>query len=356
MKFRERAPFPVSTRVLITTLALLAAGAAFGQPYNAWLTNSSGHGYIQLPATSALSFTGGSFTFEAWVSITDSFGVGCSSIAGNSYTQSTWIGICGTTLRSYLRGTGTFFDGGTVPANNWTHIAITYDAATRLHSHYIDGELVAQRTEPPGGITASTAAWRIFSDANWEHTPNGGIDEVRFWNVARTLAQIRSTITQTLGATPGLVAAYKFDANAADSIGSAHGTKVGTSANYINAAVTSGCTTSASTLCLGPAGRFSVVVSYKTTETAGTAAVVPFTTSDSGLFTFFSSTNWEAMVKVLNGCGINSRYWVFAAGMTDQHAEIEVTDLPRGVTKRYFNYSGVPFAPIQDVDALATCP
>jgi hypothetical protein len=31
-------------------------------------------------------------------------------------------------------------------------------------------------------------------------------------------------------------------------------------------------------------------------------------------------------------------------GLTDQHTELEITDLQRGVTKRYFNYAGVPFA------------
>jgi hypothetical protein len=149
---------------------------------------------------------------------------------------------------------------------------------------------------------------------------------------------------------------YELDGDATDAIGSAHGTKNGTSANYLNAAVSLGCTSNASTLCVGSGGRFAVAASYKTTSASGNAAVVPFSTSDSGLFTFFSATNWEVMVKVLNGCGITNHFWVYAAGVTDQHVEIEITDLPRGVTKRYFNYSGTQFAPIQDVQALATCP
>ena len=32
---------------------------------------------------------------------------------------------------------------------------------------------------------------------------------------------------------------------------------------------------------------------------------------------FFQAENVEAVVKVLNGCGINDRYWVFAGGLTD---------------------------------------
>lgn len=31
------------------------------------------------------------------------------------------------------------FDGGSFTPNDWTHIAVTHDATTKLHSHYIDG-------------------------------------------------------------------------------------------------------------------------------------------------------------------------------------------------------------------------
>jgi len=353
----HRITFSLSVRLMVGTLLILAAGAAFGQPFNAWLTNSAGHGYIQLPSSSSLNFSGGSFTFEAWVALTDSRSGGCSSIAGNNYLQSSWIGVCGTTLRSYLQGGSSILDGGTVPANNWTHIAVTFDAATRKHTHYIDGEQVAQRVDS-GDIPASPDAWRIFSDASWQFTPNGSIDEVRFWNVARTLDQIRSTITTEIsGATPGLVAQYKLNANALDSIGSANGTKNGASANYFTSAIGTGCTTNSSVLCVGTGGRFAIQVSWKTSSgTNGDGSVVPFQTSDSGLFWFFSSTNWETMVKVLNACSLNNRYWVFSASTTNVHYELEVTDIQHGVTKRYFNYLGAPAPAITDTNAFATCP
>jgi hypothetical protein len=35
---------------------------------------------------------------------------------------------------------------------------------------------------------------------------------------------------------------------------------------------------------------------------------------DTGYFTFFNRANVEMVVKVLNGCGVNSRYWTFAGG------------------------------------------
>jgi hypothetical protein len=343
----------LSLRVLVLAFTLLAAGAAFSQPYNAWLTNVSGHGYVQLPNAANLDFSGKSFTFEAWVSVTD--GGSCTSLAGNGFTASSWIGVCGTELRSYLQGSGSAYTIGTVPSGDWTHVAVTFDNVTKKHSHYIDGELAGERIDA-AGISTPAAAWRIFSDVSWQFTPVGAIDEVRFWSVARTKEQIRSTINQEIDAPQaGLVSVYELDADATDAVGGNHGTKNGT-ANYLNAAVILGCSTSTNTLCVGPSGRYALSATYKTVSTSGNGTVVPFQTSDSGLFTFFGDSNWEMVVKVLNGCPVNSRWWVFASGLTDQHVELVVSDLPHGVTRRYFNYSGQPFNTITDTDAFATCP
>jgi hypothetical protein len=347
-------------RLAFACLLFLAAGAAFAQPTSGFLTVSPGyptnHGYIQLPSSSALNFSGGSFTFEAWVAITDTTG-SCVSIAGNGFQSSTWIGVCTGVLRSYLRGGGSSYTIGTVPANNWTHIAVTFDAATNVHRHYIDGEEVGSRTEP-GGITTSANAWRIFSDANYFYTPTGSIDDVRFWNVARTRDQIRSTINQTLSAPEtGLVSVYPLDGNANDVIGGRNGTREGPG-GFLTNPVGSGCTTSATQLCVGPGGRFSISATYNTPSTSGNVAqvVTALTTPESGLFWFFGANNWEVMVKLLNGCAINNRKWVFSSATTDQHFELVVTDITHGVTKRYFNYAGAPASAIIDVDAFATCP
>lgn len=349
MRFSRR----TGIRVLIGTLFLLTAAVASAQPFGGYMTNSSGHNYVRMLQR---NYAGGSFTFEAWVSLKDQAG-GCSTIAGNDYTKSIWIGVCGTSLRSYLQGTGSAYTIGTIPVNDWTHIAVTFDAATKEHAHYIDGELAGTRVDA-GPITASTTEWRIYSDTAWQFSPVGAIDEVRFWNVARTQAQIRSTITSTINApAAGLISVYHFDGNYNDSIDAArHGTAVGT-VGILTTPVSAGCTTNATTLCVGPGGRFAVNVTWKTDDAAGTANVVPLTTAESGLFWFFGANNWEVMVKVLNGCGFPTpRYWVFSAATTDVHYELAVTDLQAGVVKRYFNYKGTAAPAITDTGALATCP
>ena len=52
-------------------------------------------------------------------------------------------------------------------------------------------------------------------------------------------------------------------------------------------------------------------------------------TDDSGYLWFFDADNIELIVKVLDGCGVNNRYWVFAGGLTNVEVDIIVTDTPR---------------------------
>jgi hypothetical protein len=78
-------------------------------------------------------------------------------------------------------------------------------------------------------------------------------------------------------------------------------------------------------------------------------------TSDSGAFWFFSDTNYELMVKALDACSFNGRYWFFAAGLTDVGVEITVIDNVTGAQKHYSNPIGHPFQPIADTSAFA-CP
>jgi len=62
------------------------------------------------------------------------------------------------------------------------------------------------------------------------------------------------------------------------------------------------------------------------------------------------------LLKVLNACGFNQRYWVFYAATTNVEFTLTVTDTQSGKVKVYFNPLDSPAAPIQDVSAFATCP
>ncbi len=357
---RRAAPSRLTAAALILAAALvpalLAPTAAEAQPFGAWLVhNGSGTGRIEIAHHPSLNPTA-AFTFEAWVSVSTAGGSVCRSIAGKNFTETWWVGVCGTTLRSYLKGTPSLRDGGVVPANRWTHVAVVFNGTQRLH--YVNGELVASFAET-GPLPTNTAAMRIAGDVAFQVPPTGSIDEVRLWNVARTTAQIRAAINVAVNtAQPGLVAVWPLDGNASDVIGARDGAVSGTGIGALTFPVALNCgVTTATSLCLND--RFSVTGRFRTGAPGtaeGTAQVASCPNDGSGLFWFFSADNWEVMAKSLNGCGLNNRWWFFSAATTNVFYRLEVFDVVRGVNKIYFNYPGPPAPAVTDTSAFATCP
>ncbi|MEO8274766.1 MAG: LamG domain-containing protein [Thermoanaerobaculia bacterium] len=348
-----------STRSIVTRTAQLAAftiALAFvssslsAQPFGAWLTLSgSDTTYIEIPHSSALNPTAG-FTFEAWVDVTDAGG--CSSIAGKGWSEAWWVGVCGTTLRSYLHGSASQKNGGTVPAGVWTHIAVTWDGSFRRH--FIDGVEVGTFPDTTAPTTNSRPL-EIASDPLYHFTPAGAIDEVRLWNVARTTQQLRASINKPITAgSPGLVGVWGLNANANDALGAHNGAGVG-APGYLTFPVAPACVASDTTLCLDH--RFGVSVSWRDSAgRTGIGHVAPCGTDDSGLFWFFNDQNWEILVKSINACGLNERYWIYSAATTDVFYRLGVFDIVGGANKIYFNYLGTPAPAVTDSDAFATCP
>ncbi len=116
--------------------------------------------------------------------------------------------------------------------------------------------------------------------------------------------------------------------------------------------VTTGCVASPTSLCLGN-GRFRVEATYLTgAGDAGSAKVVKLT-DQTGYLWFFNQDNVEAVVKVLDGCGLNDKFWVFAGGLTNVNVVLTVTDTETGNVKTYTNPQGRAFQPIQDTTALS---
>ena len=101
------------------------------------------------------------------------------------------------------------------------------------------------------------------------------------------------------------------------------------------------CVADAETLCLQDS-RFSVALDWWTGDgRSGTGKVVHEGTNDSGLFYFFPpGDNWELLIKVLNGCGVNEHVWVYGASATTLGYLIRVTDTVTGKTKEYRNEPG----------------
>ncbi|MEY3682991.1 MAG: hypothetical protein RLZZ289_1526, partial [Bacteroidota bacterium] len=100
-----------------------------------------------------------------------------------------------------------------VPLNKWTHIAVT--RLNGVVNLYING--VQDATTTTNTITGQNSLPRcVGAKLNTSLVPsnffNGRIDEVRFWNIAKTAAQISSNLTtQYQGNETNLLAYYNFN-------------------------------------------------------------------------------------------------------------------------------------------------
>jgi len=226
----------------VTALFVIALSLS-AQPANQFLRLQGfpQHGYIEIPADVLLDTP--AMTVEAWVSVRDPRSGACSSIAGNGYTTGWWLGLCGTSMRSYFNGTQSVKTGGVIPDTTgvWVHIAAVTDG--NIRKHYINGNLVFEGVET--APSSSTRGFRIGSDPDWDFMAAGGIDDLRIWRVARTQDQIRQTmlaryIPEADDVThqfQSLEAWYRFEGNAMDSWRTHHGTIMGTGLSFETGAV-----------------------------------------------------------------------------------------------------------------------
>lgn len=107
-------------------------------------------------------------------------------------------------------------------------------------------------------------------------------------------------------------------------------------------------------LCL-LGGRFIVTAEWTAADGShGSGFPLPITYQTGALW-FFDDDNLELTVKLIDACGYNGRFWVFASGLTDVGVVLRVRDRLTGAERTYTHPQGSPFAPITDTQAFA-CP
>ena len=172
--------------------------------------------YVNIGTQPALNFTG-NFTVETWVKqaagITQNYPAFISNwtISGSA-ESGYWLGgdAAGHAVFYYSDGTNGHWIVSTANIDNgaWHHVAGVNNAGT--FEVYVDGILSGSAVGPPVAYTLPIATW-LGSDAANELL-NGQLDEVRFWNIARSQAQIQSTMNCEIPTTTlGLIANYHFN-------------------------------------------------------------------------------------------------------------------------------------------------
>jgi len=160
------------------------------------------------------------FTFSAWVRTNNTctattrgaiFGVNGSGSEDLFLIQvgDDIAGDSGDNKVSLLEGGAYEITGSVVGNLGWHHVAYVRDSTTG--TLYLDG--INQGTHTADFTLASTDRWSIGQE--WDDTSpsdflDGQLDEIRIWNVARTQAEIRADMYQTLGAETNLTAYYKM--------------------------------------------------------------------------------------------------------------------------------------------------
>ena len=99
------------------------------------------------------------------------------------------------------------------------------------------------------------------------------------------------------------------------------------------------CQPTATRLCLNN-GRFAVEAVWKDFQGNRGRGQAVALTADTGYFWFFSPSNVEAVLKVLDGRGLNDHFWVFYGALSSVEYHLTVTDTQTGATRRYFNPPG----------------
>ncbi|MBC7929612.1 MAG: PD40 domain-containing protein, partial [Rubrivivax sp.] len=164
--------------------------------------------------TTNLVSLGTTFTWEAWIK-TGVTNPGFAGIIVASDHPSLSAGASGPRTQMSFDGAGRVRVTDSVGVNGvtnvsncaWHHIAFVNDGASA--SLYVDGALDATGS---GTTTAITRRLLLASERAFAVHSNVTMDEVRIWNIARTQAQIQSTINQPLtGAETGLVVYYDME-------------------------------------------------------------------------------------------------------------------------------------------------
>ena len=245
-----------------------------------------------------------------------------------------WVQTSGGTTNGYGN-----YPQATLPLNEWTHFAGTYDGSNlRL---YVNG--VLEDTDAKTGsidYSSSPLDARIgqYYDDNESEEFNGLIDELRIWNDARTQTEIRDNMCKKLaGNEAGLLAYYRMDNASGTTIVDRTSNSLNGTLNNMNNSdwVLSGA-------AIGDDSDYRYTGSWIgqtvdiTSNNKGTFEVSNILGNPDGVHTYRVDESPNTTSGITAGAGSNDTYFgtfVVNGTLPTYTAEVDYTDYPDAITE-----------------------
>jgi len=299
----------------------------------------NGTTYVTIPHAANLNVSaGGQLTMEAWVNpavsgqwrnilMKGAYGYGMAIDASNR-------------LYFWDQGAGNAYNTWsdvTVPANSWSHVAITVqDNGSNLSVKlYLNGVNVGNKTSPIAQIndnTESLILGRQGTGCGCNYF-NGKLDDVRIWNTVRSEAEILAGMNSCLsGSETGLTALFKMDDGSGTTVlnskpgsnGTITGTASWTTGNVVCGAVCSLQMSATPTVTVQPLPTVNPVTNIEVCHNSGTVPVINFTGSVEGATYSWTNDN-PSIGLAASGSGNIASFTALNPGNEPVYANITVT-------------------------------
>ena len=196
--------------------------------------------HIAIPHDAALNVGGGDFTFQAWVNPTTN---DPSTVVSKGAGVSTnyVLEISSASNVSFYFAQSWHYGTITLPLNQWSHVAVSFDQATQEATFYVNGvvDIVASYINVPDTSDTNPLTIGRQGHGTGVNLFEGRIDDVAIWNVAKSQAEINSYMSYPLsGNEPGMVAHYNMNDGFACGDNSANTTATDNSPNAFHGTLT----------------------------------------------------------------------------------------------------------------------
>ncbi|MFY9163328.1 MAG: LamG-like jellyroll fold domain-containing protein [Aquirufa antheringensis] len=318
--------------------------------------------YASLPSAFASAYNNSAVTIEAWIKTTDAkaineiIGWGSSTVNNNVVEFRTSYGKL-----QFILNDGTKFYGleCTTPVNTgkWVHVAVVKSGSSAVL--YVNGQVASVTSN--GDITSNPTLDRsnigllAYKTSSTAYGPiagsyfNGGIDQLRVWNTARTSSDIAANMfVEMSGNETGLVANYDFNQGVANGTNSIT-TVNDNSSNAYNGTLTSFALTGTSSNFvagfipeISAAGNATTLATGNTLQLSNGLVGGVWASSNTSFATVNSSTGLVA--GVANG-SVNITYTICDKTVSYALTIVTPTITTSGTLKTFTSCSGCAVAP-----------